>query len=146
MLSMNTAQLFEVPTVMTWKWAPKWTIFNPVKGLDIREIYIYNCYVCFRDSARGGINHILKICINLTKDSSFYTNWGNSEKYACETQMITIPDTLLWAQYEAVSAWGPRFFLTVNKTPHTLWIKANPDILVTKYRLHTQLSIHVWHI
>ena len=36
----------------------------------------------------------VQISINVAKDSSFYTKGGYSEKYARETQMITIPDTL----------------------------------------------------
>ena len=38
--------------------------------------------------------HSVQISINFTKDSSFYTKWGYSEKYARETQMITTPDTI----------------------------------------------------
>ena len=31
---------------------------------------------------------------NFDQRFKFYTKWGYSEKYACETQMITIADTL----------------------------------------------------
>ena len=38
--------------------------------------------------------NIVQIGMNLAKNSIFYTKWGYSEKYACETHMIIIPDTL----------------------------------------------------
>ena len=54
-------------------------------------------WLCARISHFFAWFHYMKFTfrsINETKDSSFYTKWGYSEKYACETQMITIPDTL----------------------------------------------------
>ena len=48
--------------------------------------------------------HIVQISINWTKDSSFYTKLRYSDKYAYETQMITISDTLSSVSYTHLRA------------------------------------------
>jgi len=86
------------PYWFSLRWKP-WFLY---RGQYKSPIEIFDCYKCNNPIFLHGF-------ITYSRDKfyqrfKFRTKWGFSEKYACETQMITIPDTLSLSHFFLVSA------------------------------------------